>query len=51
VTRSGQVCWEYVVPYFSAYPDRDAAALFPAPANAIFRAYRYAASELPWLSR
>jgi hypothetical protein len=50
VTRSGQVCWEYVVPYFSAYRDRAAAALFPAPANAIFRAYRYTASELPRLS-
>jgi hypothetical protein len=51
VTRSGQVRWEYVVPYFSAYQDRDSAALFPAPANAIFRAYRYTASDLPWLSR
>jgi hypothetical protein len=27
VTRSGQVCWEYVVPYFAAYRDRGAAAL------------------------
>jgi Arylsulfotransferase (ASST) len=50
VTRSGQVCWEYVVPYFSAYRARAAGALFPAPANAIFRAYRYTASDLPWLS-
>jgi hypothetical protein len=40
-----------VVPYFSAYRDRGAAALFPVPANAIFRAYRYTASDLPWLSR
>jgi hypothetical protein len=40
---------EYVVPYFSAYRDEEAAKLFPDPTNAVFRAYRYAPEEVPWL--
>ncbi|MGD0242336.1 MAG: aryl-sulfate sulfotransferase [Streptosporangiaceae bacterium] len=50
VTRDGQeVCWEYVVPYFSAYRNEAAARLFPDATNAIFRAYRYTPAEVPWL--
>jgi hypothetical protein len=49
VDRNRQVCWEYVVPYFSAYHDEEAAKLFPDVTNAIFRAYRYAPDEVPWL--
>ncbi len=49
VDRGGQVCWEYVVPYFSAYDDKEAARLFPHATNAIFRAYRYTPDEVPWL--
>jgi len=49
VTRDGAVCWEYVVPYFSAYQDGEAARLFPDATNAIFRAYRYTPDEVPWL--
>ncbi len=49
VDRNGQVCWEYVVPYFSAYHDEAAAKLFPDVTNAVFRAYRYAPDEVPWL--
>jgi hypothetical protein len=49
VDRIGQVCWEYVVPYFSAYHDEEAAKLFPDVTNAIFRAYRYAPEQVPWL--
>jgi hypothetical protein len=49
VDRGGQVCWEYVVPYFSAYGDKEAARLFPDATNAIFRAYRYTPDEVPWL--
>ena len=47
--RSSQVCWEYVVPYFSAYQDEAAAQAFPDTTNAIFRAYRYRPEEVPWL--
>jgi Arylsulfotransferase (ASST) len=50
VDRAGRVCWEYVVPYFSAYHDQEAARLFPDETNAIFRAYRYSPDEVPWLS-
>lgn len=46
VTREGRVCWEFVVPQFARYA---AAAACPAESNAIFRAYRYSAEELPWL--
>jgi Arylsulfotransferase (ASST) len=49
VTRTGQVCWEYVVPFFSAYRDEAAARLFPDPTNAIFRAYRYTPDEVPYV--
>jgi hypothetical protein len=50
VDRSGQVRWEYVVPYFSAYRDEAAARAFPDATNAIFRAYRYLPEEVPWLA-
>ena len=49
VDRNGQVCWEYVVPHFSAYQDEAAARAFPDKTNAIFRAYRYPPEEVPWL--
>ncbi len=49
VGRNGQVRWEYVVPYFSAYHDEEAAKVFPDATNAIFRAYRYAPDDVPWL--
>lgn len=49
VTDEGYLCWEYVVPHFAPYRESEVRALFPAAPNAVFRAYRYAASELPWL--
>jgi hypothetical protein len=49
VDRDGRVCWEYVVPYFSAYHDEETARLFPEVTNAVFRAYRYTPDEVPWL--
>jgi arylsulfotransferase ASST len=49
VTRDGAVCWEYVVPEFNAYTDARLASAFPAETNAIFRAYRYAEADVPWL--
>jgi hypothetical protein len=49
VDRGGQVCWEYIVPFFSPYHDVETASRFPDATNAIFRAYRYAPDEVPWL--
>ncbi|WP_218020989.1 arylsulfotransferase family protein [Nocardia crassostreae] len=49
VTPAQQICWEYVVTHFTEYPDPDTAALFPGVSNAIFRAYRYQAADIPWL--
>ncbi|MGW4352416.1 arylsulfotransferase family protein [Nocardia sp. NPDC004582] len=51
VTADGRICWEYVVPTFTEYPDPGTAQVFPGVSNAIFRAYRYAATEIPWLDR
>ncbi|MFJ4656758.1 aryl-sulfate sulfotransferase [Nocardia sp. NPDC088792] len=50
VTPAQQICWEYVVPSFAEYPDPGTAEAFPGISNAIFRAYRYAASDIPWLA-
>ncbi|MFI7002622.1 aryl-sulfate sulfotransferase [Nocardia sp. NPDC050175] len=47
VTPAQQICWEYVVPSFTTYPDPDTAQVFPGISNAIFRAYRY--QDIPWL--
>ncbi|WP_067490925.1 aryl-sulfate sulfotransferase [Actinomadura hibisca] len=49
VTAEGYLCWEYVVPYFGGYREAEVGRLFPAEGNALFRAYRYSAAELPWL--
>ncbi|MFF0750227.1 aryl-sulfate sulfotransferase [Streptomyces sp. NPDC004267] len=49
VTREGYLCWEYVVPHFAPYREREVRGLFPAEPNAVFRAYRYHAADLPWL--
>ncbi|EXU88010.1 hypothetical protein P354_32165 [Streptomyces noursei PD-1] len=51
VTAEGRLCWEYVVPEFGAYREPEVGELFPTQNNAVFRAYRYAAAELPWLKR
>ncbi|MFC7304454.1 aryl-sulfate sulfotransferase [Streptomyces monticola] len=50
VTADGYLCWEYVVPHFGAYAEAEVRRLFPAEPNAVFRAYRYTAAELPWLT-
>ncbi|WP_042373781.1 outer membrane protein assembly factor BamB family protein [Streptacidiphilus neutrinimicus] len=49
VTADGYLCWEYVVPQFGAYTESEIRSLFPAEPNAVFRAYRYAPEEIPWL--
>ncbi|WP_067687923.1 arylsulfotransferase family protein [Nocardia jejuensis] len=50
VTRESRIVWEYVVPWFTEYPDRDTVEVFPGISNAIFRAYRYGAEDIPWLT-
>lgn len=50
VTPDGYLCWEYVVPYFGGYRESEVRGLFPSEPNAVFRAYRYSAEELPWLN-
>ncbi|PYH49020.1 PQQ repeat-containing protein [Aspergillus saccharolyticus JOP 1030-1] len=49
VTPEGEICWEYVNPHFAPYPDAVTTQLFPGESNALFRAYRYALEEIPWL--
>lgn len=51
VTKEGHICWEFTNPHFAPYPDEETAQLFPGESNAIFRAYRYALSEIPWLQQ
>lgn len=49
VTRTGQTVWEYVIPFFDAYPPA-VRAYSDGMHNGAFRAYRYSANQIPWLS-
>ncbi|MCW3481263.1 aryl-sulfate sulfotransferase [Neisseriaceae bacterium JH1-16] len=49
VTPAGEIVWEYIIPHFAEYPDEAARAYLPGATNGVFRAHRYAASEIPWL--
>jgi hypothetical protein len=49
VTQDGTQCWEYVCPWFAQYPEQAARGFFPAESNALFRAYKYAKEQIPWL--
>ncbi|ETN39781.1 uncharacterized protein HMPREF1541_06007 [Cyphellophora europaea CBS 101466] len=49
VTREGEVVWEFVSPWFAEYGDEGTRKCFPGESNALFRAYRYAEEEVPWL--
>jgi len=48
VTPSGDVVWEYVVPFFAEYPG-DAQRYSPGPNNCVFKAHRYPKAAIPWL--
>lgn len=54
VTPAGEIVWEYVNPHLASYEGLDAKELedvgFDYPSNAVFRAYKYAPEEIPWLS-
>jgi hypothetical protein len=49
INTDNEVCWEYVCPYFAAYPEKEARDFFPIESNALFRAYKYAPEEITWL--
>jgi hypothetical protein len=49
VTPSGDVVWEYVIPYFAEYPEPEARRYVPGYHNSVFRSYRYQKSDVPWL--
>jgi hypothetical protein len=51
VTPEGQTVWEYVNPHFGLFPPpwRAASSAFTGEHNAVFRAFRYAAADLPAL--
>ncbi|KAF2682404.1 PQQ enzyme repeat protein [Lentithecium fluviatile CBS 122367] len=52
VTEKGKLVWEYVNPDFADYSGLDANEIegyFGYPANALFRAYKYAPEQIPWL--
>ncbi|KAF2270505.1 PQQ enzyme repeat protein [Lojkania enalia] len=52
VTKKGELVWEYINPDFADYKGLDAKEIekyFDYPANALFRAYKYAPHEIPWL--
>jgi hypothetical protein len=54
VTSEGKIAWEFVNPHFADYKGLGAPELkdigFDYPANAVFRAYKYTPSQIPWLS-
>ena len=49
VTKFGEVVWEYVIPYFGEYTDPTISEYARGNHNSVFRSYRYAKSQLPWL--
>lgn len=50
VTSDGQVVWEYGVPFFDTYEGRpDLVTVNLGQQNAVHRAFRYSAEQIPWL--
>lgn len=49
VTPSGEVVWEYVIPHFAEYPDEAARRYVPGHHNSVFKTFRYAREQIPWL--
>ena len=49
VTSSGEVVWEYIVPYFAKYKDPSIKKYVGGYHNSVFRSYRYTPDEIPWL--
>ena len=51
ITPDGEVVWEFVLPWFAAYPDKAARSTGGGALNSVFQAFRYTAERLPWLAR
>jgi len=52
VTLEREVVWEYVNPYFGPQQvTSDRSPALVGEQNAVFRAFRYAREEIPWLGR
>ena len=49
VTAAGEVVWEYVNPYFGRRTLTAETTLMRGEYNSVFRAFRYAPEEIPWL--
>jgi outer membrane protein assembly factor BamB len=49
VTPEREIVWEYVIPYFSEYPEPEARRYVPGYHNSVFRTHRYQKSQIPWL--
>jgi hypothetical protein len=50
VTAAGETVWEYVVPYFAPWQvSGEPVPVAHGEQNAIFRAFRYAREQIPWL--
>jgi hypothetical protein len=50
VTVDGTLVFEYINPYFTQYRVPELLPAFPHESNALFRAYKYAKDQLPWLN-
>lgn len=50
IDGKGQVCWEWVSPFFNKYVEKALHDVFRAESNAMFRAYKYTPDQIPWLS-
>ena len=50
VTPSGEVVWEFVIPEFAPYPEPVLGPIIGGHHNSVFRAFRYARSDVPWLT-
>jgi hypothetical protein len=47
---AGETVWEYVVPHFASWQaPGEPGSVTRGEQNAIFRAFRYAREEIPWL--
>lgn len=52
VTPDKEIVWEYVNPYFAPQQlTRDSSPAVQGEQNSVFRSFRYAPEQIPWLKR
>lgn len=51
IDEEGEICWEWVNPFFKRYTEKRLLDVFPGESNAMFRAYKYTPEEIPWLQQ